>query len=313
MTNRRRLVIVVALAAAVVVAAAGAIAVAAPFSGSGPAAEPGSAAARSAAVADARKRLSSFVPPPGSHKVGSLPKSLQLNGPFTTVDTPRFLDVHAFWVSPSPVASVRAYLAKHTPPGARRSIQGEAGGRGGTYRWDYGYSWPELANVASERELQVGVVARPGGGSAIRADAQATYLEPKPKDERIPAGAGYLEAEETLGHQKRLVGTASASKIEATATLIDDLPIIQSSGPTECGAIPSEQATLKATFRTAPGGPILAETEQTLPAGFCDFIDLTIEGKEARGLFDEGEGLTKSLQHLLAQKYKEPLSEGIEF
>lgn len=148
-------------------------------------------------------------------------------------------------------------------------------------------------NVADDRELLAGVVARPGGGSALRADAQATYVEPKPKGERIPAGAGYLEAEEVLGHKVRVVGTTNEAKIEATAKLIDDFRILQRNGPEECGFIPSEQVILKGTFRSSPGGPILAETEQRLPAGFCDYIGLTIRGRKARALYDEREGLVR--------------------
>jgi hypothetical protein len=299
---RRRLTLLIAFA---VLAAGAAVGVALAH-------EPGSTANRGRALADARKRLRSFVPPPNSHRVHALPRSLHLNGPFSTIGSPRFIGVHAFWVSSEPVESVRAYLETHAPPGASHSLSGEEGGRSGTYRWDYGYEWPELANVADNREMLVGVVARPGGGSALRADAQATYVEPKPKGQQIPAGAGYLEAEEVLGKKTRVIGTASAAKIAATAKLIDGFPIVQDNGGIECGAIPSERVTLKGTFRASPGGPVLAETEQRLPAGYCDFIGLTVEGKEGRALFDENEGLVKALQNLLARKYKQPLLAGIE-
>jgi hypothetical protein len=268
---------------------------------------------RSKAIADARKRLRSFAPPPGSHRVGSLPKSLHLNGPFSRPGSPRYVDVHAFWVSSGSVDSMRDYLAGHTPPGADHSISGEMGSRTGIYRWDYGYAWPELPDVADLRELTVGVVARPGGGSALRADSQATWIEPRPVDEQIPSGVAYLEATETLeGHGTRVVGTASAAKIEAVSRLVDGFGIVQNNGGVECGAIPSERVTLKAAFRASPGGPVLAETEQRLPVGYCDFIGLTIGDKDARALYDEGGALTKSLQNLFLRKYKTPLTADIE-
>ncbi len=276
--------------------------------------EPGSTVNRGRAIADARKRLRSFVPPPGSHRVHGLPKSLRLNGPGLRPGSPRYVDVHADWVSTEPVEAVRAYLESHTPPGSRHSLTSEAGGRGGAYRWDYGYSWPELANVADDRELLAGVVARPEGGSAIRADAQATYVEPKPAGERIPGGVGWLEATESLeGHPTRRLGTSSRAKIAATAKLVDGFSILQRNGLEECGFIPSERVTLKGTFRASRGGQVLAETEQQLPAGFCDYVHLTIRGKEApRLLYDQGGSLTKALQNLLARKYKKPLTKGIE-
>jgi hypothetical protein len=275
--------------------------------------EPGSTVNRGKAIADARKRLRAYVPPPGSHRVAGLPKSLRLNSAGSRPASPRYVDVHDYWISSEPVEQVRAYLKTHHPAGARLSSEGESGDRGGIYRWDYGYAWPELPNVADLRELSVGVVARPGGGSALRVDSLALYLEPKPQGQQIPAGVGYLEATESLeGRPPRAVGTASAAKIEAVSKLVDGFEVIQNNGPTECGFIPSERATLKAVFRVAKGGPVLAETEQELPAGYCDFVGLTIEGQKARGLYDEGGALTKSLQHLLARKYKRPLTAGLE-
>jgi hypothetical protein len=71
--------------------------------------------------------------------------------------------------------------------------------------------------------------------------------------------------------------------------------------------------TLKAVFRASRGGAVLAETDQELPAGYCDWIGVTVEGKEGRLLYDEGEGLTKALQNLLGRKYKTPLTAGIEW
>jgi hypothetical protein len=274
--------------------------------------EPGSEANRRSAIADARKRLRSFDPPPGSHRVRALPKFLHLSGPALRPGSPRYLDVHASWVSSESVGSVRSFLETHTPPGSRHSLTSSAGDRGGIYRWDYGYSWPELPNVADDRELLAGVVARPGGGSAIRADAQATYVEPKPKGEQIPKVAKYLEAEEVFGKTARIVGTSSEAKIDATAKLIDGLSILQRNGPEECGPGSEQTVTLKGIFRISPGGRVVAETEQTLPAGFCDYIGVTVDGKKGRLLRDENGELTDALQNLLARKYKTPLLDGIE-
>lgn len=313
MISVRRLIFLLSVAVAVAVAIVGIAAGARPESNDRKDPEPGSTVNRGKAIADARRRLRSFVPPPKSHRVPALPKSLQLGGPGLRPGSPRYIDVHEFWVSTESVEAVRSYLETHTPPGSRHSITSEAGDRGGTYRWDYGYSWPELPNVADNREVLAGVVARPGGGSAIRVDAQATYVEPKPEGERVPNGAGYLEAEEVLGRTVRLVGTAEVAKIVATSKLIDGFSILQRNGPEECGFIPSERATLKGTFRRSRGGRVLATTEQTLPAGYCDYIGLTVRGKKSpRLLYDEGQSLVKALQSLLGRKYKTPLTAGIE-
>jgi hypothetical protein len=274
--------------------------------------EAGSRVNRGAAIADARKRLLSFVPPPGSHRVPGLPKSLRLNGPDLRPGSPRYVDVHATWVSSESVDNVREYLKSHAPPGARFKLTSGAGDRSGIYRWDYGYEWPALPNVADERGLLVGVVARPTGGSALRADSQATYVEPKPKGERIPARARYLEVEEALGERTRTVGTSSRSKVDAADRLIDSLPILQRNGSEECGPGAEHTVTLKAIFRISAGGPIVAETEQTLPAEFCDYVDVTIDGKQARLLVDVNGKLTNELQDLLTHKYQSSLLDGVE-
>jgi hypothetical protein len=269
--------------------------------------------ARAVALADARERLSSFQSPPGSRRVAGLAKSLHLSGPAFTIGSPNFFDIHAFWVSSESVEAVRGYLSTHAPPGSRLEITSESSGRGGTYRWGYGYSWPELPEVAFGRRLLVGVVARPGGGSALRADAQGVWLEPKPPTERIPTTAGLLEVVETLGDRTHRAGSASAEKIEAVAELLNSFPIVQRSGPTSCTAIPSEQAILRAYFRSAPGGSVLAETEQALPEASCQAIGLTIRGEEQRPLVNENDALTKSLQNLLSHKYETPLSRSVHF
>ena len=310
MTTARRALLLLGLAVAAIVAALGAVSLA---SGSS-AWEPTSHEAVKPALADARKRLRSFQPPPGSTRVPALPKSLHLRGPALRTGSPNYFHIHpSFWMGSEPVGVVRNYLSSHAPPGSRLEITSESGHRGEIYRWDYGYSWPGLPDVAYERKLLVGAVARPGGGSALRADAQGVWLEPKPPTERVPAGAGLLEVVETFGDTTHRASSASTDKIEAVADLLNGFPIVQRSGPTSCTAIPSEQAILRAYFRSASDGTVLAETEQNLPEASCQAIGLTIRGEEQRPLINENEALTKSLQTLLSHKFKTPLSESVHF
>lgn len=65
-----------------------------------------------------------------------------------------------------------------------------------------------------------------------------------------------------LGHPVRIVGASSEAKIDATAKLIDR----------SCSATVQKSAA------------IVAETEQTLPAGFRDYIGGTVDGKKGRSL-----------------------------
>jgi len=263
------------------------------------AAGPTSTAARVPALADARKRLNSFVPPPGSQRVGALPKSLRLTSPLYTRGSPNFLDLHAFWIVPEPVEATRRYLEENVPTGTKLGSEGEEGDRSGVYRWDYAYEWPELAEVADGRSLLVGVVARGSGEAAIRADAQATWLEPRPASERIPAAARILEVSRTRAGRTRSTTLRQPRAVTAIARLIDGFGIVQREGPHSCTLVPQEQATIRLVFRAAPGGRVLAETEQKSPASSCDVLALTIRGKPQRPLL-EGWVLRRRLRPILA-------------
>jgi hypothetical protein len=286
------------------ISAFGAIAIAtlvlalAPSAGSR-AAGPTSTAARAPARADAQKRLDSYVPPPGSRRVGALPKSLRLSSPLYTRGSPNFLDLHAFWVVPEPLEAVRRYLQENIPPGTELVTEGEEGDRGGVYRWDYAYEWPELDEVADGRSLLVGVVAMGSGEAAIRADAQAIWLEPRPASERIPAAARILEVSRTFAGKTKSATLRKPRAVAAIAGLIDGFGIVQREGPHSCTLVPQEQAIIRLVFRAAPGGPVLAETGQKSPASSCDVLALTIRGKQQRPLL-EGWVLRHRLRRILS-------------
>jgi len=262
------------------------------------AAGPASTAARAPARADAQKRLDSYVPPPGSRRVGALPKRLGLSSPLYTRGSPNFLDLHAFWVVPEPLEAVRRYLQEDVPPGTELVTEGEEGDRGGVYRWDYAYEWPELDEVAG-RSLLVGVVALGSGEAAIRADAQAIWLEPRPASERIPAAARILEVSRTFAGRTRSATLRKPQAVAAIARLIDGFGIVQREGPHSCTLVPREQAIIRLVFRAIPGGPVLAETEQKSPASSCDVLALTIRGKQQRPLL-EGWALRHRLRRILS-------------
>jgi hypothetical protein len=264
------------------------------------AAGPTSTAARAPARADAQKRLDSYVPPPGSRRVGVLPESLRLSSPLYTRGSPNFLDVYAFWVVPEPLEAVRRYLEENIPPGTELVTEGEEGDRNGVYRWDYAYEWPELAEVAYGRSLLVGVVAMGSGEAAIRADAQAIWVEPRPASERIPAAARILEVSRTLAGRTKSTTLRKPRTVAAIAKLIDGFGIVQRSGPHSCTLVPQEQATIRLAFRAAPRAPVLAQTEQKSPASSCDVLSLTIRGREQRPLL-EGWLLRRRLRPILAR------------
>jgi hypothetical protein len=60
---------------------------------------------------------------------------------------------------------------------------------------------PQVAGVIDSRRLLVEVVLD-GAGTAIRVDAQVTWLPARPAGEQVPAGAGAVTIALNLGVQK---------------------------------------------------------------------------------------------------------------
>lgn len=238
--------------------------------------------------------------PPGARRVSAAPSgsgdALQL--PLFEPATPNLIDLHAWWTVPGSPLEALAWIKKHPPSGSKLKIESSSEDHGVTTSWDIGFEWPPIKEVANERALLVTATAGPGNETALRVDAQAVWVEPRPSSERVPASSRFLDfSVGRPGKSQRRLSVANPGFVKRIAVLINNLPVAQP-GAISCPAEPSRPVTVRLVFRIAPDGPALAEAEHQLPAGTCHAMRLKIRGdhepplgegwramKRLRGLF----------------------------
>lgn len=255
---------------------------------------------RRAAVRDAGERLAMLELPPGALRRSERPSGSgsELKSPPSEPSTPNLIDLHAWWVLPDQPLEALDWIKAHLPPGSTLGIEGSESKFGRTTSWDIGLEWPPIKGRVDERALLITVTARSGGGTALRADAQAVWVTPHPASERIPAAARILEVKrEKPGRRPRTATIAKPRVVREVAALIDGLPVVQP-GTYSCPAELSNPPTVRLTFRARRNGRALAEAVQTLPPGPCEAMKLTIRGTPQTAL-EEGNVVLRELRRTL--------------
>jgi hypothetical protein len=247
---------------------------------------------------DAERRLRQAPTAPGSHPVSHLPRKYGLEGAEFAPRTPNLVHREAFFLTKLDAAEAFAWLRAHPPrkAGAQRLLT--SGGEGAYTSRTIGFRWGDSRQV-SERAQYDTVVARPAGGAAIRIETQAVWIEPHPEAENIPADARLLELK--LVHRGRREAAATIrdpAEVAEFAALIDDAQAVQPGGPESCEEPGEYPHHLTLTFRSGPGGTVLAEAEQDMPIGDCQLLRLKIEGKKAEPLEPSGALVSRSLERL---------------
>lgn len=140
-------------------------------------AAPSATANRQAAHREADRLLSLVRVPPNAVTVASHPAAL--DGPALGMAAARSLvDRSRYWHVPAGVDATMAWIRAHRPRGLR--LAGTTSGSGPSYfMLGVGYSEPDRPGM-QDLELAIGVATLPGGGSAIRADGMAIWLDPRP-------------------------------------------------------------------------------------------------------------------------------------
>jgi hypothetical protein len=126
---------------------------------------------------DVERRLAAAPLPPGTRRVAELPASFELEGAPFVPETPDLVEAHALFVVPMELPRALAWIRSHPPENVTpERLESGGGTDSGLASQTLGFSWPE-PGALRERELYETVVARPGGGSALRLDAQVTWGE----------------------------------------------------------------------------------------------------------------------------------------
>ncbi len=246
---------------------------------------------RQRAVADAARLIAAFPRPPGTVRTGLI-ASLTAPG-IGPEATPDVVTATRWWRAPGRPQAVLAWVRAHMPAGFTMAVHGS-----GAYEptpsvtlqsWTDVFALPVIPHVLTQRWLVVLAVPDGPGQTAIRADAQVTWLPTRPASERIPADARAVTVTPVFGLQPdrarerldRAVTVTDPAAVARIAALIDSLPLF----PRGMFSCPADfGAAMLLTFRTRPGGPVVAVLRAEYNG--CGIATLTIRGHEMPALSD---------------------------
>jgi hypothetical protein len=180
--------------------------------------------AKTAANRDAVRRLAAAPVPPGSHRVSHLPQEYGLSGPEFAPVSPNLIRKEATFLTKLDPAEAFAWLKAHPPPkaGAQRLLT--SGGERDYTSQTVGFQWGN-SRAANGRNQYDTVVNRPAGGAAIRIEAQAIWIRPRPKAARMLQPGGPESCEELGEYPHHLVLTFRAAGGSVLAAAEQELPV----------------------------------------------------------------------------------------
>ncbi len=209
--------------------------------------------------------------------------------PSELIATPHRVDVYGVWRLPQSVRQVIRFIENHGPPGLQLGLGSQSGG--GSAGQSQGRGSRFVVDTATEefnssgtvatviwRELALQADALKGGGTALRADAQAGWLNPRPAAERIPSAIDRVQvtAYGPSGRYKqgqRTISLASAARIKALIGRLNGLPIAQG----RVGRCPGDTG-LRVSFEFySPARAQAAAVAVYNP--FCSRVQLVLRGQ----------------------------------
>ncbi len=241
---------------------------------------------RQRAEADAAAIRASFVPPPGARRLPAAPDAAAgaLRQPVQVPGTPDLVDDTSWWLAPGQPEAVLAWERAHLPRRFASAGSGTSYAGGVATEWWDEFSLPAVPAVLNSRELIVQVVSAGQGQTAIRVDAQVTWLPAKPAAERVPAGAKVLTLRDLPGlaggKPPAPVTVTNRAKVAKIASLADGLPVF----PPGTWSCPADNGqALMLTFRGA-GDRTLAVLVSDSTG--CNTVSFTVGGKSLLTLWD---------------------------
>ena len=215
--------------------------------------------------ADAAAILAAFVVPPGARKLPGVPQGQAIVLKYIADSgSPNRIDRAGFWQVKGDPQQVLAWTAghvgrSHTSFGVTTNLP--VSGRPETV-WENDYVLPPVPAVEDTRELTVEVADAGSGQTAIRVDAQVTWLPAREASEMVPAAATAIAMSEIPdpnlnGKPPRPATITSPEAVRRIIAMVNSLPVFPP-GPRECGAGTGEVAALVLTFLAAPQGRVLA-------------------------------------------------------
>jgi hypothetical protein len=222
---------------------------------------------RQRAEADAAAILAAFVVPPGARKLPGPPtgQANLLKNIAGSPASPNWIDKTGFWQVKGDPQQVLAWTAghvgrSHTDGGVVTNLPTPS--RPETV-WERDYLLPPVPAVEDMRELTVEVADAGGGQTAIRVDAQVTWLPARTASEMVPAAATAVTLnmipDPRLNSKPppRPATVTSPTAVRRVTAMVNALPVFPP-GQLECGFGRGEVMALVLTFLSAPQGRVLA-------------------------------------------------------
>ncbi len=233
---------------------------------------------RQRAEADAAAILAAFVVPPGARKLPGPPtgQASQMKNITGSSASPNWIDKTGFWQVKGDPRQVLAWTASHvgrshTSGGLETNFP--VSGRPETV-WERDYALPPVPAVEDWRELTVEVADAGNGQTAIRVDAQVTWLPARQASEMVPAAATAVTLSVIGNPDKkppRPVTITSLAAVRRITAMVNSLPAFPP-GPRECGFNKGTELIL--TFLAAPQGRVLATA--LVQTGYCEEVLFTV-------------------------------------
>ncbi len=210
---------------------------------------------------EAARLLDAALLPPGSRPSAAEPAGdgHVLKAPPQSIGSPNLVDLHRFFVAPSAAVSVQAWLRSHPSGGATAHGYGSQDGPKGVQAYFVVDTFAEVRNLFDNPVLDVSDAPLPGRRSAIRVDAQVTWLPAKPPGDVVgPAGELTVSVSEPLGARPgryREVSTTDRAKIAAIRRSLNELQVYP---PGQFGCPADVGGSLELSFRVRSGRPPFA-------------------------------------------------------
>jgi hypothetical protein len=232
------------------------------------------------AEADAAAILAAFVVPPGARKLPGPPtgQASQLKHITGSSGSPNWIDKTGFWQVKGDPQQVLAWTASHvgrshTTGGLTTNLP--VSGRPETV-WELDYALPPVPAVEDTRQLTVEVADAGNGQTAIRVDAQVTWLPPHAASEMVSAAATAVtlsvfpngNRNKKPPQPETVTSPAAVRRITVMVNALPSFP----PGPRECGF--NQGTELVLTFLAAPKGRVLATA--LIQTGHCEEVFFTV-------------------------------------
>jgi len=255
---------VVFLVTTAVVAAGAVVVVAVALAGSGtstPAGERGGGP-RGVTERAVARLLAAEPTPPGATRVNAAPVAA-LASPVSEPASGNLVRRTAWWLVPGGVDRVLAYVAAHRPAGVIASGSEDTGGGGGptVQGLSFDATGPQWRQPSIYADFQLAVVATADGNrTALRVDAEATWLPARSASSRIPDPVTTVDVVERRGGGAITVRrTLPAAAARRLAVLVNALPV-QVPGSYNC---PMDDGRTDALTFHAPGRSITVTVRVT--------------------------------------------------